>query len=106
MQKQSRRDVLKVLGAAPLAASAATVVGAQTPQSRPVAPAAKTQLCLVSRHLQWTDVEQGAAAAAEGGCTAVAWSVRGGAHILAENVERELPRAVAAAKKAGLATPI
>jgi sugar phosphate isomerase/epimerase len=106
MQQHSRRDVLKVLGAAPFAASAVTASAAQATQTKSTAPSAKTQLCLVSRHLQWTDVEQGAAAAAEGGCTAVAWSVRGGAHIVPENVERELPRAVAAAHKAGLETPM
>jgi hypothetical protein len=101
----SRRDVLKTLGAGPLAASA--LVSAQSAQTRSATTQpAKTQLCLVSRHLQWTDLEQGAAAAAEGGCKAVAWTIRAGAHILPANVERELPRAIAAARKAGLETPM
>jgi sugar phosphate isomerase/epimerase len=103
-QQRSRRDVLKALGTAPLAAAAVSVAAAQSnpPGTRP----ARSQLCLVSRHLQWTDIEEGAAAAAEGGCTAVAWTVRGGAHILPQNVERDLPRAVDAARKAGLETPM
>src|SRR5215207_2601140 len=103
MQQHSRRDLLKVLGAAPVAASiAATASGQSTPRPSTAAAPAKTQLCLVSRHLQWTDVQEGSAAAAEGGCQAVAWTIRGGAHILPTNVERELPRAVEAARKAGL----
>jgi L-ribulose-5-phosphate 3-epimerase len=107
MQQHSRRDVLKVLGAAPMAASIATVASAQSaPPASATATAAKTHLCLVSRHLQWADVQEGAAAAAEGGCKAVAWTIRGGAHILPTNVERELPRAVEAARKAGLETPM
>jgi sugar phosphate isomerase/epimerase len=107
MPQHSRRDVLKVLGAAPMAASIATVASAQSPPRTPATAAvAKTRLCLVSRHLQWADVQEGAAAAAEGGCKAVAWTIRGGAHILATNVERELPRAVEAAHKAGLETPM
>jgi sugar phosphate isomerase/epimerase len=107
MQQQSRRDLLKALGAAPIAASIATVASAQSaPQTRAAAAAAKTHLCLVSRHLQWTDVQEGAAAAAEGGCQAVAWTIRGGAHILPRNVERDLPLAVDAARKAGLEAPM
>lgn len=102
----SRRDVLKAVGSAPLAlAAAATVAPAQTRDSRPAA-AARASLCLVSRHLQWTDVEEGAAVAAEAGCRAIAWTVRQGAHMVPENVERDLPKAVGAARKAGLETPM
>ena len=90
-----------------MAASIATMTSAQSaPRTPAVAAPAHTRLCLVSRHLQWTDVEEGAAAAAEGGCKAVAWTVRGGAHILPQNVERDLPRAVDAARKAGLEAPM
>jgi len=107
MPQQSRRDVLKVLGAGPIAASVATMASAQSvARPAPVAAPAHTQLCLVSRHLQWTDVQEGAAVAAEGGCKAVAWTIRGGAHILPQNVERDLPRAVDAARKAGLEAPM
>ena len=107
MQQQSRRDVLKALGAAPIAASIAAMPSTQSAAPAAAsATAAHTHLCLVSRHLQWTDVQEGVAAAAEGGCKAVAWTVRGGAHILPQNVERDLPRAVDAARKAGLEAPM
>ena len=99
-KRHSRREVLRVLGSLPLAAAVAPAsVGAQT-------PAGKTRLCLVSRHLQWTNVEEAVAVAAEAGCKAIAWTVRPGAHILAENVERDLPKAVELAHKAGLDTPM
>lgn len=96
----SRRELLRLLGTVPIAAAVTpTVGGAQ-------APAGKTRLCLVSRHLQWTNVEEAVAVAAEAGCKAIAWTVRAGAHILADNVERDLPKAVEAAHKAGLDTPM
>ncbi len=100
----SRRDVL-ALGAAPLLASALgsrAVQGAQAP----VAPSTVPQLALVSRHVQWTDIEEGTAVAAEAGFRAIALTCRGGAHILPENVVRDLPRAVESARTAGLATPM
>ena len=102
----SRRELLKAVSTAPLAlAAASSVASAQTGADR--APAtARSSLCLVSRHLQWTDVEDGAAVAAEAGCKAVAWTVRQGAHIVPQNVERDLPKAVAAARKASLETPM
>lgn len=96
----SRREVLKLLGAVPVVAAARpTRLAAQTPQT-------KARLALVSRHLQWTNVEEAVMVAAEGGCKAIAWTVRPGAHILPENVERDLPKAVNLAHKAGLDTPM
>jgi len=98
----SRRDVLKLLGSVPLvAAASSTSVTADQ-----VAAPKKTRLCLVSRHLQWTNVEEAVNVAAEAGCKAIAWTIRPGAHILAENVERDLPKAVELAHKAGLDTPM
>ena len=99
----SRRDVLKLLGAAPFAASPALATAAAPVQS--TAPA-RTRLCLVSRHLQWTNMEEAVAVAAEAGCKAISWTVRQGAHMLPANVERDLPRAVDLAHKAGLDTPM
>lgn len=99
-EAQSRRDVLKLIGSVPLALAANSA-----PAIAQTAPT-KTQLCLVSRHLQWASIEEGVATAAEAGCKAIAWTVRPGAHILAENVERDLPRAVELTRKAGLATPM
>jgi len=60
----------------------------------------------VSRHLQWTSMEEAVSVAAEAGCQAIAWTVRQGAHMLPENVERDLPRAVDLAHRAGLETPM
>jgi len=96
----TRRDVLKLLGGTPFVAAGLPRLSYQP------SPARKAQLCLVSRHLQWTDMEQAVAVAAEGGCKAIAWTVRGGAHIGAEQVERDLPKAVALAHQAGLETPM
>jgi len=100
-QFHSRREVLKLLGTVPLAAAAArgNAVAAQT---RPK----KAQLCLVSRHLQWTGIEEGIAVVAEAGCKGIAWTVRPGAHILAENVERDLVKAVELTRQAGLEVPM
>ena len=98
----TRRDVLKILTAAPLVASR----GLSAAQSATAPAPAKTRLCLVSRHLQWTSMEEAVSVAAEAGCKAIAWTVRQGAHMLPENVARDLPRAVDVAHKAGLETPM
>ena len=99
----SRRDVLRLLGAAPLVAGPAIAA-----TSAPLQPSARTRtrLSLVSRHLQWTNVEEAVAVAAEAGCKAISWTVRRGAHILPENVERDLPKAIGLAHQAGLDTPM
>jgi sugar phosphate isomerase/epimerase len=100
--EHSRREVLKLLGVAPWLASHEL-----TSQSvAPTAPAGRTHLCLVSRHLQWAEMEEAVGVAAQGGCKAIAWTVRPGAHIVPDTVERELPKAVDLAHKAGLATPM
>ena len=98
----SRRDVLKLLGSVPLVAAAGTPVVT----AGQVATPKKARLCLVSRHLQWAGIEEGIATAAEAGCQGIAWTVRSGAHILAENVERDLRKAVELTRKAGLDTPM
>jgi sugar phosphate isomerase/epimerase len=102
----SRRAALQALGAMPVLAApvgAAAVLDAQAAASN-AQPLRK--LAIVSRHLEWTDMEEGAAVAVEAGFRAVAWTCRPRAHILPENVERELPRAVGIARSAGLATPM
>jgi sugar phosphate isomerase/epimerase len=98
----SRREILKLLGSAPFLPTRAHAAHVSTQASS----SARAKLCLVSRHLQWTDVEDAVGVAAEAGCKAIAWTVRSGAHIEAENVERDLPKAVALAHKAGLDTPM
>src|SRR5206468_10236025 len=101
--QHSRRNVLKLLGAAPFIASHA---GAPATTVQPAVPPARAKLCLVSRHLQWTNMEAAVSVAAEAGCKAIAWTVRQGAHMLPDNVERDLPKAVELAHKAGLDTPM
>ncbi|MCR5879288.1 sugar phosphate isomerase/epimerase [Phenylobacterium sp. J367] len=61
---------------------------------------------MVSRHLQWTDVETGIEVARAAGFPGIAWTVRPGAHIEPANVEKELPRVVELSRKAGLETPM
>jgi hypothetical protein len=97
----SRRDALKTLAAIPAAGSVRALGQAAAP------PADRwPQLTLVSRHVQWADIDEGAAVAADAGFGAIAWTCRPGAHILPENVERDLPRAVEVARRNGLATPM
>lgn len=100
----TRRDWLKGVAAFPVARA----LGSQAAPTPAVSSGREDgpSLALVSRHVQWTDLEEGAAVAAEAGFHAVAWTCRPGAHILPENVERDLPRALRAARNAGLATPM
>ena len=65
-EAQSRRDVLKLIGSMPLAMAAGRAPAVAQPAAR------KTQLCLVSRHLQWAGIEEGIATSAEAGCKAIA----------------------------------
>ena len=122
----SRREVLKILSAAPAAAAAvsANVLAQQVPGGRgrggrgrpqvdgtvtpsPTAmPGGKPLLTLYSISLQWAGYEEAADTAAKAGWPAIGWTVRGGGHVLPENVARDLPKAVDAAKKAGLKIPI
>jgi len=100
--RHSRREVLKLLGSVPLVASASTTSVAATQTAKPT----KAKLCLVSRHLQWASIEEGIATAAEAGCQGIAWTVRSGAHITVETVERDLRKAVELTRKAGLEAPM
>lgn len=112
----TRRDVLKGLAAASWLSSAALaqqrgsrskpqVDGVLTPSPTAV-PGGKPLLTLYSISLQWADYDEAADTAAKAGWPAIGWTVRGGGHVLPENVVRDLPKAVAAAKKAGLQVPI
>src|SRR5437870_7260407 len=131
-RRRSRRDVLKALSLAPFAATIATTTaqqqgraqspgpgrqgggrgrgraqfdGAVTPSPTAV-PGGSPLLTLYSISLQWADYDEAADTAAKAGWPAIGWTVRGGGHVLPENVTRDLPKAVAAAKKAGLQVPI
>lgn len=55
-----------------------------------------------SKHLQWLDYDGMAEVAAEIGFDGVDLTVRPGGHVLPERVEEDLPKAVEAARKAGI----
>src|SRR5204863_2657603 len=74
----SRREMLKLLAAAPLLSAARF---SKQGQAQGSAPTEEPQLAMVSRHVQWTSMEEGAAVAAEAGFRAIAWTVRRGAHM-------------------------
>ncbi len=57
---------------------------------------------IFSKHLQWLDYEGMASAAKEMGFDGVDLTVRPKGHVLPENVERDLPKAVDAVRKVGL----
>lgn len=60
------------------------------------------KISLFSKHLQWLDYENMAMVAAEIGLDGVDLTVRPKGHVLPENVETDLPKAMEAVKKAGL----
>src|SRR5215831_10128212 len=113
---RSRRDVLKLLVAIPMldaGIGSQQRGGRQRPQvegvvtqSPTAVPGGKPLLTLYSISLQWADYDEAADTAAKAGWPAIGWTVRGGGHVLPENVVRDLPKAVEAAKKAGLKVPI
>lgn len=105
----SRRSLLELLAAAPFAALAtrgdasALPLPADSPAGQvPVAPT-PLKVGVVSRHLQWTSLEDAIELAKVIGFDAIEWNVRKGGHIEPERVATELPRAVALTRKAGLA---
>ncbi len=62
----------------------------------------KMKICVFSKHLQWLNVNEMAAAAREMGFDGVDLTVRVKGHVLPEKVTEDLPKAVAAIRKAGL----
>ena len=89
----TRRELLTSILAAPL--------GAAMRQSR-----ARLQVGIVSRHLQWTSLEDAIDVAKLAGFDAIEWNVRSGGHVPPERVEQALPRAIELTRKAGLAAPM
>jgi sugar phosphate isomerase/epimerase len=97
MLKTTRRNFLKSTAAAGLGF---TMAGFDIEPAQ--AAAGHSPICIFSKHLQFLDYEPMAEAAAEIGFDGIDLTVRPGGHVLPENVERDLPRAVKAVEKAGL----
>ena len=97
--------MLKAVAAMPAALALPRTADPWLPQTAPAAPR-RLQIGIVSRHLQWTTLEDAIDLAKTAGYDAIEWNVRSGGHVAPERVERELPRAIELTRKAGLATPM
>jgi len=62
----------------------------------------KRPICIFTKHLQWLDYAEMADTVAAIGLDGVDLTVRPGGHVLPENVDKDLPRAVKALEKAGV----
>lgn len=92
----TRREILTMLATGVAAAMGVPTVGA-TPANR-----RRRRVHLFSKHLQWQEYGPMAETAAAVGFDGVDLTVRPKGHVLPENVERDLPRAVGAIRGAGL----
>ncbi|GAB2787267.1 sugar phosphate isomerase/epimerase [Rhabdobacter roseus] len=99
----SRRDFVKqaalTAGALPFLSTEVLARESATAQ----VPAAMPQILVFSKHLQFLSYPELADATADMGFDGIDLTVRGGGHVLPERVEDDLPKAVEAIKKAGLA---
>jgi L-ribulose-5-phosphate 3-epimerase len=95
----SRRELL---GAALAAAASPTFARPGAPGPDGGVPLEEQPIAIFSKHLQWLDYEGAAAVAVEAGFDALDIPVRPGGHVLPERANEDLPRAVDAARKAGL----
>jgi len=96
----SRRKCLEVLGKTTVAlpiVSALPFLGKS--QTRQIV---QSDIYIFSKHLQWLDYKAMAKTAAEIGFDGVDLTVRPKGHVLPENVEKDLPKAIEAIHKAGL----
>jgi L-ribulose-5-phosphate 3-epimerase len=100
----TRRDfvgLMALAGTARLAGLSSSAFGAESGAAAAKATGS-TCIHVFSKPLQWLSYDEAAALIAETGYGGVDFSVRPGGHVLPENVEKDLPRAVEAARKAGL----
>jgi hypothetical protein len=104
----SRRQMIARLASATALASFPLFAGVEQGSCTDLSNAERgmPKLALVSRHLQWTDAENGIAVAKAAGFPAILWTVRRGSHIEPEQVETELPRIVKLTREAGIDTPM
>jgi hypothetical protein len=66
----------------------------------------KLKICVFSKHFQWTNVKEAAAIARDIGFDGVDLTVRADGHVLPEQVESDLPKAVEIVRNAGLEVPM
>lgn len=66
----------------------------------------KVKICIFSKHLQFLDYDGMADTIADIGLDGADLTIRPGGHVLPENVEQDLPRAVKAIQQRGLAVPM
>jgi sugar phosphate isomerase/epimerase len=99
----SRRAFLETAaaGAAGLAAGRSTAAAAPAPARVDV-----VSVSVFSKHLQHLDYRALAGTIAEAGFGGIDLTVRDGGHVLPERVREDLPKAVDAARAAGLAVPM
>lgn len=98
-KKVSRKQFMATMGAAGAALPLSTY---GVLAKHPPVKASKLPICIFSKHLQWLGYDEMAETAAEIGFDGVDLPVRPRGHVLPEHVERDLPRAVEAVRKAGL----
>ena len=101
----TRRDFVGLMAAAgaalPFAAVGASAADRKPAESAPTA-SGPTTMHVFAKPLQWLSYADTAALVAEAGFGGIDYAVRPAGHVLPEKVAEDLPRAVEAAKKAGL----
>ena len=103
-QGLSRRELL---GVAVTAAAAAPALAAEKLHRQAARiPLERQSIAIFGKHLQWLEYGAAADTAAEAGFDALDIPVRPRGHVLPERVEEDLPRAVEAARRAGLSVPM
>ena len=105
---RSRRDFLAAFAAAGAGLPHLSGLLRDLPHvsTHPPGAGALGPVCVFSKHLQFLDYDAMAEAAAEAGFDGVDLTVRPGGHVVRERVEADLPRAVAAVRRAGLRAPM
>jgi sugar phosphate isomerase/epimerase len=101
----TRRDfvgLMALAGAALPLAGASAASAADSKRSATVGSPGSSTMHVFSKPLQWLDYAGTAAIIAEAGFGGIDYTVRPGGHVLPEKVQDDLPRAIEAAKKAGL----
>ncbi len=104
--ENKRREFIKKISAAGV--GLITVKDLSYPENKTIEikPKKIEEICVFSKHLQFLDYQEMAETAAEIGFEGVDLTVRGGGHVLPENVVKDLPRAVKAVQNAGLTAPM